>query len=187
MKRSPTTVYTYAETRIYEFKNAYFVIEECQQGQILNPAHGSQQLASDYAALSAALRTDCSAREMGAAVAKALADYDSRAHPYGEYNLKARNKAISNWVGARGIMDLEKNSRQVQLIQDLLKNSLTIFPYDNCIAQPWYGPMEDCAITLPGTASCTDIGEAVCQAFTLCTYHPERTENRGQRSSSLPA
>ncbi|NHZ96102.1 hypothetical protein [Massilia sp. CCM 8734] len=169
-----TTIYTYAETRIYEFKNAYFVIEECQQGEILNPAHGSQQLASDYAALSAKLSTDYSFEEMGAAVANALSAYDSRPHPYNEYDFSARNKTISKWVGARGIMDLEKNSRQVQVVQDLVNNSYTIFPYDNCTAYPWYGPMEDRAIKLPGTASLSEIGEAINKAFTLSTYHSER-------------
>jgi hypothetical protein len=178
MKRSKHTNYTSADTQIYEYKNTYFVFEECQQGEELNPAHGSQQLASDFCDVSAKLPLNYDAKAMGEAVLQALEDFDRKPHPFGQFDFPARNKTISGWVGARGVGSLEKNCRVVQVIQALPLKTLVVKPFDNNNRNNWNGPMEDQVIELPATATARDVGEAVRKAFTRATYHPERKDSK---------
>ena len=176
MRRSKHTNYVTAHTQIFEFKQTYFVLEECQQGQFLNPAHGTFQHVSDFSGLSAKFSDDYTHNEMGLAVIKALDNFDCTAHPFDEYDFPARNKAICGWVGARGMGGLEKNVREVQIIQSLSDQSTAVIPFDNNNRDNWNGPMEDCIIQLPPGSPAEQIGEAVRQAFKLATYHPERKD-----------
>jgi hypothetical protein len=176
VKRSQHTHYRYHRATVYEFKNQYFVMEECQQGRVLLPAHGPGQIASDYAGLSATLPVHYLDAEMGAAVVRALDDFDSRAHPFDQFDFSARNKQIAQWMGARGIQSLETNSRKVHVELQLQDRALQVFAYANCTADPWYGPMLDRPIGLSAAASLDDIGAAVRSAFERATYHPDRKD-----------
>jgi hypothetical protein len=185
-RRSKHTHYTEENTQIYEYKNQYYLLEECQQGQVLNPAHGTEQSAGDFAAVSSVLPATYGEEEIGKATLKALQDYDRQAHPFDQFDIPARSKVISGWFGARGMGVLEKNCRIVQVIRNLdgasrdyptLKNgSIIIIPWDNNILQPYHAPMNNELITLPSTATATDIGAAIKKAFEISTYHPQRKD-----------
>lgn len=178
MKRSSFTLYTREDTIIYEYKNFLFIMEECQQGQTLNPAHGPRQFQSDISALSAKIELPCSESVLGAAILKALNDYDSKGHPFEKFDLKARNKYIASLVGARGLPSFERDSRIVNITRALEDMSYTIWPTDNNNLNPWIAAKtgED-EIHLPATATETDIGSGVLKALSRSTYHPLRKTN----------
>ncbi len=67
MKRSQHTNYKRWDADIYEYKKQYFILQMCQQGQELIPAHGSEQLVSDYCAVSEKIPVGSSALEIGQA------------------------------------------------------------------------------------------------------------------------
>jgi hypothetical protein len=175
MRRSNHTIYTSLDTAIYEYKRHYFILQRCQQGQELDPAHGSEQLVSDFCALSAKMPIDSSAVEIGSATLKALDDFDVIGHPFDKFDIPARNKVISSWFGARGMGSLEKNCRVVQIIQEIATGVVSVKPFDNHNRNNWNGPMEDKVIKVnPATA--VSLGEAIQAAFLAATYHPERKD-----------
>ena len=175
MKRSQHTNYKRWDAEIYEFKKQYFILQMCQQGQELIPAHGSEQLVSDYCAVSEKIPVGSSALEIGQATLKALDDYDVIGHPFDKFDIPARNKVISSWFGARGMGSLEKNCRVVQIIQEIATGVVSVKPFDNHNRNNWNGPMEDKVIKVnPATA--VSLGEAIQAAFLAATYHPERKD-----------
>ncbi len=176
MKRSQFTHYRYAESLIYEFRKNYFVIERCQQGVELNPAHGSEQGPSEDCALSASLSLGCSAKDLGQALLKAIENFDTHPPAFNPWEDKEHQKALCDWMGVRGIPTLEKNSRLIQVVKDYGADIYTIYPYDNCNINPWNGPFAGHEIVLPGSSGPTEIGEAVIKAFAISTYHPERKD-----------
>ena len=176
MKRSQITHYTYAESLIYEFKNRYFVIERCQQGVKLNPAHGTEQGPSENCALSASLALNCSPDDLGLAVLKAIDVFDTHPPAFDPWENKELGKLLCSLMGARGIPTLEKNCRLVQVVKYHDTDIYTVYPYDNCNLNPWHGPFEGRDIVLPGSSGPTEIGEAVLRAFSISTYHPERKD-----------
>ena len=175
MRRSNHTIYTTLDAAIYEYKKQYFILQRCQQGQELNPAHGSAQLAGDFCAVSAKIPVDSSALEIGRATLKALDDFDVIGHPFDQFDIPARNKVISSWFGARGMVSLEKNCRVVQIIQDIATGVVSVKPFDNYNRNPFNGPMEDKVIKLKNVTP-TSLGEAIQAAFLVATYHPERKD-----------
>lgn len=176
IRRSLHTNYEWLDTQIYEYKGSYFVLEMCQQGQVLRPEHGSEQRASEFCALSARLDRDVDADELGRATTKALDDFDTRPHPFDQFNIPSRNKVVSGWLGARGMGSLEKNCRVVQVLHSLKRSETLVIPFDNHRRNNWNGPMEDHAITLPQETDAFEVGRAVKTAFSLATYHPERKD-----------
>lgn len=176
MKRSTHTRYRYERTTVYEFAGRYFVLEECQQGRVLVPAHGPDQIASDFAGLSASLLATCSDTQMGAAVLRALEGFDTCAPPFEQFDLPARNREMARWMGSRGINALERDSRKIHVERALPERTMRVFAYDNCNVDPWYGPMLDRAIPLAATATADELGAAVRAAFGMCTYHPQRKD-----------
>jgi hypothetical protein len=176
MRRSSHTNYKWLEAQIYEYKGSYFVLEMCQQGQVLLPVHGPEQLASEFCALSATLDCAVGADELGRSTSKALDDFDTQPHPFDQYDIPSRNKVVSGWFGARGMGVLEKNCRVVQVLHSLKRSETFVIPFDNHRRNNWNGPMEDHAITLPQEAGAFEVGRAVKTAFSLATYHPERKD-----------
>ncbi|WP_052712037.1 hypothetical protein [Paracidovorax citrulli] len=176
MRRSSHTNYKLLETQIYEYKGNYFVLEMCQQGQVLLPQHGPEQLASEFCALSAKLDRGVGAEELGKATVKALDDFDTQAHSFDEYDIPGRNKVVSGWFGARGMGVLEKNCRVVQVLRYLESGETRVIPFDNHNRNDWNGPMEDKAISLSRNADASEVGHAVQAAFSSATYHPERKD-----------
>ncbi len=174
MKRSNFTDYVKEETLIYEYRGEFFVMEQCQQGRELNPAHGSRQFPSDISALSDRLPISCSDGEMGRAVIKALDDFDSKGHPYDEFDFPARNKFISSLVGARGLPSLERDSRMVVVNRNLADMSCIVFPVDNNKLNPWTEIVDSQKAVLPPNVSVDEAGAAVLNAFKLSTFHPKR-------------
>ena len=175
MKRSQHTNYKRWDADIYEYKKQYFILQMCQQGQELIPAHGSEQLVSDYCAVREKIPVGSSALEIGQATLKALDDYDVIGHPFDQFDIPARNKVISSWFGARGMGSLEKNCRVVQIIQEIATGVVSVKPFDNHNRNNWNGPMEDKVIKVnPATA--VSLGEAIQAAFLAATYHPERKD-----------
>lgn len=175
MKRSNFTHYVAEDTLIYEYKEAFFVMERCQQGKELNPAHGSRQFPSDVSTLTARLDIPCTALALGQAVLKSLDDFDTRGHPYDEFDLPARNKYIAGLIGARGMPSLERDSRTVVVVRSLDDMGYTIQPTDNNVLNPWLGVLTgEFEIKLPSEVSAEDVGAAVLKAFSLSTYHPKR-------------
>ncbi|MBB6366707.1 hypothetical protein FHR56_001820 [Xanthomonas sacchari] len=176
MRRSSHTNYKLLETQIYEYKGSYFVLEMCQQGQVLLPQHGSEQLASEFCALSAKLDRDVGAEELGQATLKALNDFDTQAHSFDEYDIAGRNKVVSGWFGARGMGILEKNCRVVQVLRYLERGEIRVVPFDNHNRINWNGPMEEKAVSLSGNAGAFEVGRTVQSAFLSATYHPKRED-----------
>lgn len=175
MKRSAHTAYETNETQIYEYKGNYFILQMCQQGKILNPAHGSKQLASDFCALSCKISIDSSSLALGDATLIALNDFDVIGHPFDQFDIPARNKIVASWFGARGMGSLEKNCRVVQIIENLQTGSLSVIPFDNHVINDWNGPIEGGAIDLAGRDA-ESLGNAVKAAFLVATYHPDRKD-----------
>lgn len=176
MQRSKHTAYTTHEMQIYEYKGNYFLLEMCQQGQELNPLHGSRQMPSDFSALSAKLPIGSPAIEIGNATLKALSDFDTRPHPFNEFDIPARNRVIASWFGARGMGSLEKNCRVVQIIKYLENGKMHVIPFNNHNINNWNGPMEGRNIVLRSDDSASKLGETVKDAFLIATYHPERKD-----------
>lgn len=173
-KRSDFTDYVYDEVVVYEYKNKFFVMEMCQQGQVLNPAHGSRQSVSDIAFLSACLSLDCTSAELGSAVLKALDSFDTRAHPYDKFDDVARRKHIAGSVGARGLATLERDSRTVFVVRYFKENEIKISPTDNNNRKPWVDTINTEEILLPTSASAEEIGKATLQAFAVSLFHPNK-------------
>lgn len=171
-RRSSFTNYTWVKASIFEYKERFIVLEECQQGQVLIPAHGSEQRVSDFADLSGTLRLDCTAKEMGQVVFKALENFDTKPHPYGQFDFSSRNRYIKKWMGARGIDEWETNQRVVDIEQELDSGKYIVRPFDNCNIHPWNGPEGMPEIELSASATIEEIGQAVLDAFKLATYNP---------------
>ncbi|WP_369944448.1 hypothetical protein [Xanthomonas medicagonis] len=176
MRRSSHTNYKWLEAQIYEYKGSYFVLEMCQQGQVLLPAHGPEQLASEFCALSMKLDCGVGSDALGSATKKALEDFDTQSHPFDQYDIPSRNKVVWGWFGARGMGVLEKNCRVVQVLHFLESGEIRVIPFDNHQCNHWNGPMDGHAITLSQGAGASEIGGAVEAAFLLATYHPERKD-----------
>ena len=175
MRRGSHTTYTWLDAEIYEYKKQYYILQSCQQGKELDPAHGSEQLASDFCAVSAKMPIDSSAEAIGQATLKALDDFDTIGHSFDKFDIPARNKVISGWFGARGMGSLEKNCRVVQIIQDIATGVVSVKPFDNHNRNNWNGPMEDQVIKIKPVTS-VSLGEAIKAAFLVATYHPERKD-----------
>ncbi|MEN9133863.1 hypothetical protein [Xanthomonas euvesicatoria] len=176
MRRGLHTKYETLDTQIYEYKGSYFVLEMCQQGEVLNPAHGPSQRASEFCGLSAKLEGESDSNKIGQAVLTALDEFDTKPHPFSHFDIPLRNKTVSGWFGARGMASLEKNCRVVQVLHYLQRDEIHIIPFDNHNRNNWNGPMDDKIIVLPSTAGATEIGDAVRAAFAVATYHPERKD-----------
>lgn len=172
MKRSKHTKYIYDKSIIYEYKEKYYVMELCQQGKELNPAHGSRQFLSDIAFLSTTLENTASPLEIGQAVFKALDDFDTRGHPYDKFDDSGRNKYIAKLVGARGLPSLERDSRQVVVTRYLDEPRILVYPTDNNHINPWIETTTP--VELPIDASPEKLGQCVIQAFEQSTWSPNR-------------
>ena len=169
MKRSQFTEYTHDETIIYEYKDRYYIMELCQQGD-LNPIHGTRQLPSDIGHLSSVHAIDAPAEEIGKSVFQALDDFDSRGHPYNKFNLSARGKYIAGLMGSRGLPSLERDSRQIFITRDFEASQLRIYPTDNNNLNKWVDALAP--KILPGNSTAEIVGKNVVEAFSKSTWHP---------------
>lgn len=158
------------EMIIYEYKDNYYFIERGKQNS------NAEISASENTALSSILPVGANAEEVGSAVLKALGNYDKTLPDYSPWQLKELRKQLCNWVGARGYPTLVKNSRLVLVVKDFEKDEIVVIPFDNNNINPWETMLEDKAQRLPVNSSENDIGKAIEKAFTIATYHPDRSQ-----------
>ena len=161
------------DTVIYEFKNAFFILQRSEVGT--------------ETGLIAKLEIPCPKEQMGKAVIGALDKFDEIPPGHDRWDYKKLNAQLCAWLGAKGVNSLTKNSRMVQVIRD--GDKLEILPFDNHTKQPWYGPMiKDCGFrkekifAIPSSSSFETIGKFISDAFEIATYHRERKDARyGQK------
>lgn len=178
-RRGEFIVYEYLRSTIFEYKKKYFIIQECQQGRLLNPQHGNSQRGADFAALATIFNANnANADELGDAILSALEKFDTEPHPFDDFDFSSRNKYIKKWMGARGIKEWETNQRVVDVIYKIVEDKYIIRPYANHTINPWIGPEGMPEFILQGDISAKEMGNTVLRAFQIATYNPNRTDPR---------
>jgi hypothetical protein len=166
--------YRSESTLIYEFKQHLYIIQRGQQGITLNPEHGSEQRGTEDVKLYAKLAVGCNDNELGVATLEALDAFDTEGPDFEPWENKKLAKHLKTMLGARGQKDIEINSRLVQIIRWLERaGAYEIVPFDNCNIEPWCGSMEGKEILLPPAATAMELGQAIRQAFSVATHHPD--------------
>jgi len=178
-RRSDFTIYEYLHSTIFEYKEKYFIIQEAQQGRVLNPAHGTSQNGTDYAALAAVFNAkNVDPDDLGSAILIALDKFDTEPHPFEQVDIPARNRCIKKWIGYRGIKEFEVNQRGVSVTYRIVEKKYIVRPFANHTIRPWIGPQGMPEIVLEDGVSAKEIGDAVLRAFEIATYNPNRTDPR---------
>ena len=178
-RRSNFTTYEYLCATIFEYKRKYFIIQETQQGLILNPKHGSEQGASDFSALAAILDVNnINPDDFGAAILNTIDKFDTEPPPCDQFDFPGQRKFLKKWVGARAIGEFVYNRRTVNITFKIVENKYIIRPFANYTINSWDGPQGLPEIILEGKVSAREIGAAVLRAFQIATYNPNRTDPR---------
>jgi hypothetical protein len=166
--------YKSESTLLYEFKKNFYIIQNGQQGVSLNPAHGSEQHATESIKLYAKLAVECKENELGTKILDALDAFDTEAPEFEPWENKIIAQHRKAWFSARSQKDIEVNSRRVLVIRRLDQGgTYRIIPFDSFNLNPWCGPIEGQDILLPPGAAAIEIGKALRQAFTIATHHPD--------------
>ncbi|THJ30098.1 hypothetical protein E8K88_17825 [Lampropedia aestuarii] len=178
MRRSKQTKYVTLDSEIWEYKNNYYIMQMCQQGKVLHPKIGSNQMPGEYTCVSTKTPTDTEAGQLGKATLKALDDFDVQVHPYEVVDIPERNKIIASWFCARGMGSLIKNVRVVQVIQIIEAGMIKVRPLDGRDKNNWNCPIEEEAIEIKYSEANIDqlLGEAIKAAFAVTPYSPERKD-----------
>jgi hypothetical protein len=155
---------------IYELKGNYYFIERARQDR------NGETSPSENTALTSKLPVNADENEIGGAVLQALDNYDKVSPSYSPWELKELRKQLCGWVEVKSYPALVKNSRLVLVYKDFEKDKIFVIPFDNHNINPWETMLEKKAIVLASSAPADDIGEAVTNAFSIATYHPERKD-----------
>lgn len=166
------------EASIIEFDGKYFVFEESQQGTVRPAATVGHQLASERRAVAAVLSWGCDASDLGAASIAALDAFDREPPQFDPWETTKLRKQLLGWVGAKSYPVLEKNARLVRMSRDLRSGLVCVVPSDNHRKNPWWGLQTELAVEIESPISTSLLGDAILQAFSLSTFHPERSAAR---------
>lgn len=171
-RRSQLTNYEYLEALIYEFKKHFFIIQRGQQGITPNPAHGTEQRASENVKLYAKLRPTCTNEELGEAISEALSCFDTIAPTYDPWENSKLAQQVKIWLNASSLKEIDIQSRTVKITKNIQPSeTYSILPFDNFNSNPWCSPMEEMAITLDASAPIMELGNAVRRAFAIARHH----------------